>query len=131
MEDPEAFLESQGKKRIVIDEIHRLRNPSELLKIASDHFPKLQIIATGSSTLGASAKFRDTLTGRKFEIWLSPMISHDMRDFGTNDLKHRFYRGGLPPFFLSPEYPEREFQEWMDEFWAKDIQELFRLERRL
>lgn len=130
MEDPEAFLESQGKKRIVIDEIHRLRNPSELLKIASDHFPKLQIIATGSSTLGASAKFRDTLTGRKFEIWLSPMISHDMRDFGTNDLKHRFYRGGLPPFFLSPEYPEREFQEWMDEFWAKDIQELFRLERR-
>ena len=58
------------------------------------------------------------------------MISHDMRDFNTNDLKHRFYRGGLPPFFLSPEYPEREFQEWMDEFWAKDIQELFRLERR-
>jgi len=58
------------------------------------------------------------------------MISHDMRDFNTNDLKHRFYRGGLPPFSLSPEYPEREFQEWMDEFWARDIQELFRLERR-
>ena len=26
--------------------------------------------------------------------------------------------------------PEREFQEWMDDYWAKDIQELFRLERR-
>jgi len=26
--------------------------------------------------------------------------------------------------------PERDFQEWMDAYWAKDIQELFRLERR-
>jgi predicted AAA+ superfamily ATPase len=130
MEDPEAFLETLGTKRIVIDEIHRLGNPSELLKIASDHFPNLKIIATGSSSLGASSKFRDTLTGRKFEIWLSPLISSDMKDFGNCDLKHRLYRGGLPPFFLSSEYPEREFQEWMDEFWAKDIQELFRLERR-
>jgi len=130
MEDPEAFLQSLGTKRVVIDEIHRLGNPSELLKIAADHFPQLQIIATGSSSLGASAKFRDTLTGRKFEIWLSPLISLDMRDFGSSDIKHRFYRGGLPPFFLSPDYPEREFQEWMVEFWAKDIQELFRLERR-
>jgi predicted AAA+ superfamily ATPase len=37
--------------------------------------------------------------------------------------------GGLPPFFLSEEYPEREFQDWVDSYWAKDIQELFRLER--
>jgi predicted AAA+ superfamily ATPase len=130
MEDPESFLESLGSKRIVIDEIHRLGNPSELLKIASDHFPRLRIIATGSSSLGASVKFRDTLTGRKFEIWLSPLISPDQVDFGNSDTKFRLYRGGLPPFFLSSEYPEKEFQEWMDEFWAKDIQELFRLERR-
>jgi predicted AAA+ superfamily ATPase len=130
MEDPEAFLESHKSKRIVIDEIHRLRNPSELLKIAADHYSELKVIATGSSSLGASAKFRDTLTGRKFEIWLAPMIKSDMKDFGVTDMKQRFYRGGLPPFILSSDYPEREFQEWMDEFWAKDIQELFRLERR-
>jgi len=130
MEDPEAFLESCKGKRIVLDEIHRLGNPSELLKIAADHYPDTKIIATGSSSLGASTKFRDTLTGRKFEIWLPPMISDDLQDFGKTELKHRLYRGGLPPFFLSQDYPEREFQEWMDEYWAKDIQELFRLERR-
>ena len=45
-------------------------------------------------------------------------------------MPHRFLHGGLPPFFLSPEPPEKEFQEWMDAYWAKDIQELFRLERR-
>ena len=32
--------------------------------------------------------------------------------------------------FLPGHLPERDFQEWMDAFWAKDIQELFRLERR-
>ena len=130
MEDPEEFLESRKVKKIVIDEIHRLRNPSELLKIAADHYSELKIIATGSSSLGASSKFRDTLTGRKFEIWLAPLITSDMQDFGIIDIKQRLYRGGLPPFILSSDYPEREFQEWMDEFWAKDIQELFRLERR-
>jgi hypothetical protein len=36
----------------------------------------------------------------------------------------------MPPFFLEKELPEKDFQEWMDAFWAKDIQELFRLERR-
>lgn len=47
----------------MLDEVHRLRNPSELLKIAADHYPTTRIIATGSSTLGATRKFRDSLTG--------------------------------------------------------------------
>src|SRR5438874_9220935 len=54
MEDPEAFLEKIRGKRIVLDEIHRLPNPSEILKIAADHFPDIRVLATGSSTLGAS-----------------------------------------------------------------------------
>lgn len=130
MEDPEAFLQGLRGKRVVLDEVHRLPNPSELLKIAADHFPKTRILATGSSTLGASTRFRDTLAGRKTELWLTPMIEADLADFGDTDLPHRLLHGGLPPFFLSPEPPERDFQEWMDAYWAKDIQELFRLERR-
>jgi predicted AAA+ superfamily ATPase len=130
LEDPEAFLEGVAGKRVVLDEIHRLRRPTELLKIAADHFPDIRIIATGSSTLGATAKFRDTLAGRKRDIWLTPMIGQELADFGQTDLSHRFLHGGLPPFFLSPSLPERDFQEWMDAFWAKDIQALFRLERR-
>lgn len=130
LEDPEVFLRSMGPRRVVLDEIHRLPNPSELLKIAADHFPSTRIVATGSSTLGASRRFRDTLTGRKTELWLTPMIEADLADFGSRDLPRRLLHGGLPPFFLSPEPPERDFQEWMDSFWAKDVQELFRLERR-
>jgi predicted AAA+ superfamily ATPase len=130
MEDPESFLYGLEGMRVVLDEIHRLGNPSQLLKIAADHFPKTRLLATGSSTLGASTKFKDTLTGRKRDVWLTPMIAVDQKDFGNEDTEHRFLRGGLPPFFMAETYPEVDFQEWMDAYWAKDIQELFRLESR-
>ena len=65
MEDPEDFWESLRGKRVALDEVHRLENPSQLLKIAADHFPTVRVLATGSSTLGASTKFRDTLTGAR------------------------------------------------------------------
>ena len=130
MEDPEAFLDRLRGKRVVLDEVHRLPNPSELLKIAADHFPTVRLLATGSSTLGASSRFRDTLAGRKRDLWLTPMIDADLTSFKRSDLPHRLLHGGLPPFFLSADLPERDFQEWMDAYWAKDIQELFRLERR-
>jgi uncharacterized protein len=130
MEDPEGFLDGLKGKRVVLDEIHRLQNPAQLLKIAADHYPSVRIIATGSSTLGASTKFKDTLTGRKAELWLTPMVSHDLEDFENTSLPHRFLRGGLPPFFLAKNLPERDFQEWIDAYWAKDIQELFRVGRR-
>ncbi len=130
MEDPEGFLRSLAGKRIVLDEIHRLNRPSELLKIAADHFPKTHVLATGSSTLTASKRFRDTLTGRKTELWLTPMNLADEADFKGEGLSRRLLRGGLPPFYLAESLPERDYQEWMDSYWAKDIQELFRLERR-
>jgi len=130
MDDPEGFLEGLRGKRVVLDEIHRLNNPSELLKIAAVHFRDIRIIATGSSSLGASSKFGDTLAGRKRDIWLTPMILADLADFKHTDIQHRLLHGGLPPFFMTGSLPGVEFQEWMDALWAKDIQELFRLEKK-
>ena len=140
LEDPEGFWNNLRGCRVVLDEVHRLNNPSEVLKIAADYYRDIQILATGSSTLGASLKFKDTLAGRKEEIWLTPMMSIDLQDFkgkslqpshrDLRDIRHRFLHGGLPPFFLAKSFPEYDFQEWLDAYWAKDIQELFRLERR-
>jgi predicted AAA+ superfamily ATPase len=130
VEDPQAFWGEQRGKRVVLDQVHRLPNPSEILKIAADHFPDVRVLATGSSSLGASARFRDTLTGRKAEVWLTPMTRTDLTDFGRTDLRYRLLRGGLPPFFLAATLPEHDFQEWIDAYWAKDVLELFRLERR-
>jgi len=140
LDDPESFLGSRPDRIIALDEIHRLADPAEFLKIAADHYPRVHVLATGSSTLGASARFRDTLAGRKTDVWLTPMTSDDVADFtsgtrvgagsGARDLRHRLLRGGLPEFFLAPALPERDYQEWTDAYWARDILELFRLERR-
>jgi predicted AAA+ superfamily ATPase len=128
--DPEGFLDSRKGKRIALDEIHRLDNPSEILKIAADHYPDIKIIATGSSTLGASAKFKDTLTGRKREVWLTPLLLQEMENFGNTDIRHRFLYGGFPSFFVKKQLPETDFREWVDAYWAKDIQELFSITKR-
>lgn len=128
-EDPERLLASLGGRRVVFDEVHRLPNPSELLKLAADYHPATRILATGSSSLHTTSKFRDTLTGRKTDIWLTPMMSADLDAFG-GDLTTRLARGGLPPFFMANTVPAGDFQEWMDSYWARDIQELFRLKRR-
>lgn len=128
--DPEGFLEEKRGKRIILDEIHRLDNPSELLKITADHYKDVKIIATGSSTLGASTKFKDTLTGRKKEIWLTPLLLEEMKLFGNENLRHRLLFGGFPAFFTQEKLPETEFREWIDAYWAKDIQDMFSVGKR-
>ena len=98
LEDPELFFDSQGHRSIVIfDEVHRTSNPSRLLKIAADSYPHIRILATGSSTLSATQKFRDSLTGRKKSIYLPPVLWHEcVNEFNINDFDHRLLHGGLP-----------------------------------
>jgi len=129
-EDPEGFLKDQETGRLIFDEVHRIQNPSELLKIAADHFPQLRVLATGSSTLGASARFQDTLAGRKRQLQLPPVLFSEINAFVRGDLKTRLLHGGLPENLLAKAFPEKDFTEWMDAYWARDIQELFRLEKR-
>lgn len=128
-EDPEGFLAQASAPRLIFDEVHRVDQPSELLKIAADHFPNLRVLATGSSTLSASHRFRDTLAGRKRQLHLLPVLYRELPAFGA-DLKTRMFHGGLPENLVSETFPEKDFVEWMDAFWARDIQELFRLEKR-
>lgn len=130
LEDPELFLRRQGKGLVVLDEIHRLVHPSEVLKIAADHFPKVRVVATGSSTLAARRKFRDTLAGRKNELWLLPATLADMRAYGRDDVDERMLQGGLPPFLLGEGLDDGAYREWIESFWAKDLQELFVVDKK-
>jgi len=129
-EDPEGFLEQNASRRLVLDEVHRIANPSELLKIAADHHAAMRILATGSSTLGASKRFRDTLAGRKRHVHLAPVLFGELEAFGVAGIERRLLHGGLPENLLAAEFPEKDFAEWIDAYWARDIQELFRLEKR-
>lgn len=128
--DPEAFFRSVRKPLVILDEVHQLPDPSRVLKIATDAFPGLKVLATGSSTLAATRKFRDTLTGRKRSVVLEPVLAEELPAFGIKDLRVRLLQGGLPPALLSAK-PDWEFYaEWLDSYFARDVQELFRVEKR-
>jgi uncharacterized protein len=132
LEDPELFLGSQsGENVVILDEVHRLDDPSRLLKIAADTYPHLNILATGSSTLAATRKFRDSLTGRKQAIHLCPVLwEESVVPFGVSDLDHRLFNGGLPEALLVERKDPEFFNEWIDSFFARDIQELFNVRNR-
>jgi len=114
----------------VLDEIHRLQNAAGLLRAAVERFPEVKILAVATAKLGAGGAWGETPRATIGEAWLTPMVQADLLDFGNTSLTHRFLHGGLPPHFLAAAPPGKEFQEWMDAYWAKDAQEAFRLERR-
>jgi len=122
--DPQLFYRSCTKPVVVFDEIHQLRDPARILKIGADVFPTLKILATGSSTLAASKKFRDTLTGRKRTVHLLPVLWDELPAFGV-PLQRRLYHGGLPPALLADSKRPALYREWMDSFFARDLQRLF------
>ncbi len=132
LQDPEEFFRSlKPNTRIVFDEIHKLQDPSRVLKIGADEFPSLRLLATGSSTLHASKKFRDTLTGRKHTIHLPPVLWNECRDFiGVPDLNRRLLHGGLPEMLLLVQRNPEFYSEWIDSFYARDVQELFGIRNR-
>ena len=122
--DPQLFYRSCTRPVVVFDEIHQLRDPARILKIGADVFPKLKILATGSSTLAASKKFRDTLTGRKRTVHLLPVLWDELPVFGV-PLQRRLYHGGLPAALLADSKRPALYREWMDSFFARDLQRLF------
>jgi hypothetical protein len=130
LHDPEGFYRSVRKPTVVFDEVHQLPDPSRLLKIGADGFPRLRILATGSSTLAATQKFRDSLTGRKRVVELVPVLHEELGAFGVRDVRERLLRGGLPPALLAAEHDPEFYAEWLDSYFARDVQELFRLEKR-
>jgi len=123
--NPEVFYRNCTRQIVVFDEIHQLKDPSRLLKIGADLFPHLKILATGSSTLAASRKFQDTLTGRKRLVHLTPVLWDELPAFQNTPLLKRLYHGGLPETILSEAKPVGFYREWMDSFFARDIQRLF------
>jgi predicted AAA+ superfamily ATPase len=130
--DPEFFLSQQAPgATVILDEIHRLEDPSLLLKIAVETRPDLRLLATGSSTLDATRKFKDSLTDRKRTLHLPPVLWREcLEAFGVPDLDRRLLHGGLPAQLLAAAPEQAFFEDWMDSFYARDILELFGVRNR-
>jgi predicted AAA+ superfamily ATPase len=120
--DPESFFRRfRPDARIVLDEVHKLADPSQALKIAADEFTQLHVLATGSSTLAATKKFRDSLSGRKRSVHLLPVLWKEAEAFGVSDLDRRLLHGGFPEMLMSPSPDPSFFEEWIDSYYARDI----------
>ena len=130
--DPELYFDGQPPGAVlVLDEVQRLDDPSRLLKIAADAYPGLRVLATGSSTLAATRKFRDALTGRKEAVHLCPVPWDECADWlGAPDLDRRLLHGGLPEPLLAARKDPAFFSEWMDSFYARDVLALFGVRNR-
>jgi predicted AAA+ superfamily ATPase len=124
LKDPELFFRECQKEIIVFDEIHNLENPAQILKIGADMFGNLKILATGSSTLAATKKFKDTLTGRKRNVNLLPVLYSELKIFGAN-IEKRLFHGGLPQALISETKDTSFYREWAESFFSRDIQKLF------
>ncbi len=130
--DPESFFSQQDREAtILLDEVHRIADPAMALKIAADEFPGLRILATGSSTLQATGKFRDSLTDRKRSLFLPPVLWREcLTTFAQPEIDRRLLHGGLPGQLLAPAPDPAFFEDWMDSFYARDVQELFGVRNR-
>jgi predicted AAA+ superfamily ATPase len=64
---------------IVIDEAQQLENPGLVLKVLIDNFPRLNIIASGSSSFDLANKLNEPLTGRHFQFFLYPLSYFEIK----------------------------------------------------
>jgi len=65
-------------KIVIIDEAQSILNIGTKLKLFTDHFPEIQLVATGSSSFDLANKINEPLTGRKWEYMLFPISFEEM-----------------------------------------------------
>ncbi len=77
-EETYTFLLQKGmdetkKIYLVIDEIQYLKDPTNFIKLFSDHYKNIQLIVSGSSTFEIKKKFKNSLVGRTIQFTLYPL----------------------------------------------------------
>jgi uncharacterized protein len=60
---------------------------------------------------------------------LTPILWEELDAF-DRDQDTRLLRGGLPPALLAEQVEPELYSEWLDSYFARDVQELFRVEKR-
>jgi len=77
---------------VCFDEIQKLKDPSNLLKLMHDHLPSVRVIATGSSSLEIKHKFTDSLAGRKRVFGVEPLSFDEFLMFHGHERLLNFKR---------------------------------------
>ncbi|MFU8843726.1 MAG: ATP-binding protein [Bacteroidales bacterium] len=122
-------------KLLVLDEAQNISGIGSILKIITDTFPDIQIIATGSSSFELGNKVMEPLTGRSRVFHLYPfslaeiMEKHDFNETRAN-LNNILRYGMYPEVFLKPERDAiEELNNIAGNYLYKDILQYENLKR--
>ena len=63
---------------VIIDEAQKIANIGRILKVFHDHMPHIQWIASGSSSFDLAEKTRESMAGRTYEFFLSPLLFSEL-----------------------------------------------------
>ena len=111
---------------VIIDEIQRVKNGGLTLKLITDHFPNVQLLVTGSSTLNLSYNLAESLTGRKRELILHPISWSELKaHYGllsaSGQLEQRIIYGMYPEVVTHPGQEKEILKELVSSYLYKDI----------
>jgi len=114
-------------KLVVLDEAQNVPDIGKILKIMFDTFPKLQIIATGSSSFDLANQAAEPLTGRTFKFILYPCLLAEIKQLGdqlylNSKLENLLRFGSYPEvFFLAEPDAVARLEELSANYLYKDI----------
>ncbi|PID62596.1 MAG: ATPase [Ignavibacteriae bacterium] len=122
------LLQLIGKetKLVIIDEAQQIENIGLKLKLLHDSFPKIQIIATGSSAFDLQDATNEALTGRKrtyqiFPISFEEIVGHTSLLEAKRLLETRIIYGSYPEVINQFGDERKVLTELADSYLYKDI----------
>jgi predicted AAA+ superfamily ATPase len=115
-----------GKKIVVIDEAQMIKDIGVKLKMFTDYFDGIKIIATGSSSFDLANKINEPLTGRKWEYQLMPLSFKEMAEANgvleeTGCLETRMIYGYYPEVVTHPGEEKERLLELVNSYLYKDV----------
>ncbi|MDE6339787.1 MAG: AAA family ATPase, partial [Muribaculaceae bacterium] len=118
-----------NKRMVIIDEAQRVDNIGITLKMITDNLPDVQIMVTGSSSLGLRSSLNEPLTGRKIEFVMYPISTGELFDtYGLSEtlnvLHNRLIYGSYPDVLTHEEDAAELLTMLSDSYLYKDILEL-------
>jgi len=114
------------KKLVILDEAQRIKDIGLTLKLIVDNFPKIQVVATGSSSFDLSNKIIEPLTGRKYEFFLYPISLEELGSAYSplemdRILEQRIILGMYPEIIFSGQEAKDKLKSIAQSYLYKDI----------
>lgn len=115
-----------NKRIVLIDEAQRVVGIGLTLKMITDHFPEVQLLVTGSSSLLLQGQLNEPLTGRKFEYHLYPISTGEIYQEGGvlqvhRTLESRLIYGSYPDVVCGAGNPKELLMNLAGSYLYQDL----------